>query len=378
MTFALRQSLEILQMPQLDLAQWLEHEIEKNPLLKMDPKSGKYPLEKEPVASITLHEHLTNQVREQFSHQEDRRIAFGLMELLDEKGFLPLEVPEGPVLSVLQSFDPPGIFARNLRETLLLQLKRKELTHSLAYTLVEQFYEELIHGRFAKIKKKLKGVHIQEAIKTLSRLATRPACQFQEEILKPLIPDLFIKRTQSGWTLEVNQEHIPSFHIEEKYLDLKINEEERETIRLFKTQAKWLFRSLAHRRELLQKIGCILVCRQAQFLDQKGPLASVTIKELAQKLEIHESTLSRALFEKYVATPRGILSLKSLITSDPESSSAKQMLKKLISSESKTAPLTDEELTEALKKEGFDIARRTVAKYRNKLKIGSVSKRKHC
>ncbi len=374
MTFALRQALEILQMPHLDLAQWLQGEIEKNPLLEMDRAKAKVPFVGDFAAPVTLHEHLSSEIRDHFSDPSDRKKAFELMHLLDEKGFLPMEVENSSVLSTLQSFDPPGIFARSLQESLLLQLKAKKLTHTLAYTLIDQCYEDLLHGRFSLLKKRLKTSELKGAIEILARLTFRPSAAFKEEIATPIIPDISIERTKDGWIIEVNEEHMPRVYMEEKYLSLQ----EEETLRVFKTQAKWLFRSLDRRRKLLRAIARILLCKQAQFLDQKGPLTPFTVKELAEKLEIHESTVSRALFGKYMATPRGILPFKALLTSDAESKNAKELLEKLIASENKNSPLTDDELASALKKQGFRVARRTIAKYRSKLKIGSAAQRKHC
>ncbi len=121
----------------------------------------------------------------------------------------------------------------------------------------------------------------------------------------------------------------------------------------------------------------MLICKQAPYLDQKGPLTPLTIRELAEKLEIHESTLSRALAGKYASTPRGILPLRALISATPAKTTAREILEKLIQAEDKRKPLTDEELSEELRAKGFSIARRTIAKYRTQLKIGSAAQRKH-
>lgn len=387
MTFALRQALEILQMPQLDLGQWLQDEIEKNPLLELGPVQSKKRFEGELPASINLHEHLTNQIRENFSDDKDRLIAEEFLEHLDEKGFItcPPEVissyfkrPVDRILAVLQTFDPPGIFARNLQEGLLLQLRAKGKASSMAFSLVQNCFDDLLHGRYGAIKKKLGSTDLNLAMSDLARLTLRPAHVFIQEPIAPVYPDLKIHKIEGGWSLELIEDELPSFHIQTEYLDIETeSNEEKESLRNFKTQAKWIFRSLNRRRKMLREIGRILVRKQAAFLDQKGPLAQLSMKDLAEKLEIHESTLSRALSGKYASTPRGIIPLRSLVTAAPEAANARTTLETLVRGEDKQKPFTDDQLVQELGSKGFKVARRTVAKYRTQLKIGSASQRKH-
>lgn len=383
MTYALRQALEILQMSQQELGLWLHSEIEKNPLLELKPLSSKKRFEGDVPSSPTLYEHLQNQIRENFSEPEDRLLAGVFLEQLDERGFIacPLDTisrkPVETVLFVLQTFDPPGIFARNLQEAFLLQLKAKGKSGTVAFRLVETCFEDLLHGRYTAIKKKL-GSDLGSAIRDLARLSFRPADAFAHQPTSPVHPDLHISKIDGGWTLELIEDELPKFHIQNEYLALEPDTpEEKEALRDFKTQAKWICRSLNRRRNLLREIGRILICKQAPYLDQKGPLTSLTMRELAEKLEIHESTLSRALADKYASTPRGIIPLRSLISATPATETARQILENLISSEDKRKPLTDEELAQELKAKGFSIARRTIAKYRTQLKLGSASQRKH-
>ena len=377
MTFALAQALEILQMPQQELKQWLLEEIEKNPLLELDALKGQDRFEKDYPSSITLHEHIAEQIRDHFPDPHDRTIAFHYLHQLDDKGFIPSEIESGGILSVLQTLDPPGIFARSLQESLLLQLRAKGKMESDAYRLIEQCYDDLLHGRFVVIKKKLKVEDLKEAIQDLAPLSFRPARIFQQEIVQPKTADLQIERIEGGWTLKLLEEDLPEFHIQEEYLSLDVeSQEEMEVLRSFKTQAKWIVRSINRRRKLLKDIGRILLHKQAPFFDRKKALVPITMKEMAEKLEVHESTLSRALFGKYVATPRGIVPLKSLITTT-QNLSAQEMLQEFVAKEDKTNPLTDEQLADAITKQGVKVARRTISKYRSQLKIGTVSQRKN-
>ncbi len=378
MTGALRQALEILRMPEQELALWLLKEIEKNPFLELNTPKMKRRFEGDFPAPLTLHEHLMNQIRDQFQGELEQKEALSLLDQLDERGFIGMEVAQTPTLTLLQTFEPPGIFARNLQESLLLQLKARGALHSTAYFLVENHYEDLLHGRFSIIAKKLKEEDLKKGLDLLARLSMRPAYAFKEEQLRPIIPDLTIERIDGGWTIALNEEDLPEVKLQTRYFDLDVKgDEENEWIRAFKTEAKWIIRSLTRRRKLLLEIGKAILTKQAPFLDQKGPLAPLSMSELASELEIHESTLSRAFSEKYIATPRGILPMSSLVKADPKPAHAREMLEKLIASEDKQNPLTDEELSNALIKEGIFIARRTVAKYRGKLNIGSASQRKY-
>jgi len=387
MTFALRQALEILQMPQLDLSQWLMGEIERNPLLELNPVRTTKRFEVEIPAPISLHEHLHTQIRENFTEGKDRLIAEEFVGYLDEKGFLTCSIetisqlfnrPVERILTTLQTFDPPGIFARNLQEALLIQLCAKGKASTLAFNLVQNCFDDLLHGRYGAIKKKLGSEDLGAAMSDLARLSLRPAHIYNQEPTTPIYPDLRIQKIEGGWALELIEDELPQFHIQTEYLDIETESaEEKEALRTFKAQANWLFRSLNRRRNLLRAIGRVLIRKQAAYLDQKGSLAQLSMKELAEKLAIHESTLSRALSGKYASTPRGIIPLRSLISAAPEAENARQMLEKTIQGEDKQNPFTDDQLVKELGDKGHKIARRTIAKYRTQLKIGSASQRKH-
>ncbi len=390
-TQALRQALEILQMPHLELAQWLRTEIEKNPLLEIDSSetSQPRPMEASHIPSQPhLYDHLMHQVRERFSSPLDRMIAEEILDHLDEKGFLsaPLEqialffnkssAQIESILRVLQSFDPPGICARNLQESLLLQLKAQNQIDSPAYLLVSECFDDLLHGRYLALKKKLGPIDLPQAIQKLARLHFRPASLFSHDPTPVLYPDLQITKVEGGWTVELMEDELPEFSLQ--YQDvIPDTREELDALRSFTTSAKWLLRSLTKRRKLLLKAGRFLTCKQARYLNQKGSLLPLTLKEIAEELSLHESTVSRLLSGKYAATPRGILPLKSLLTVSPETETAKAALSQLIAHEDKRKPLTDDELAETLRARGHLIARRTIAKYRKSLKIGPASQRKN-
>jgi len=394
MTFALRQALEILQMPQLELAQWLGEEIEKNPLLQEIPTSKKTFDCDELASPVSLYDHLMRQIRECFSLSDHRQIAEEFLEHLDEKGFLttPIEdlalrlrtpIPQlETILANLQTFDPPGIFARNLQEALLLQLKAQGEVHAPSFHLIQDCFDDLIHGRYATIKKKMGPIDLSTAIQKLSRLRLRPSEAFGETFKSEPNPvtvaDLRIVQTELGWTIETSDEELPKFQISAEYeAVVPQSAEEKESLRGWSTAAKWLMRSLKRRRQILVQIGAFLIRKQAPYLSQKGNLRPLALQDLATHLHLHESTLSRALAGKYAETPRGLIPLRALITSYPETGQAKEALAQLITEENKKNPLTDDQFATILRSKGYKVARRTVAKYRKELKIGLASARKY-
>jgi len=388
MTFALRQALEILHMPQIELAQWLTQEIEKNPLLE-ETSPAKTISYSEEIASLpSLHDHLTHQIRENFPDPIFRSLATEFIEHLDEKGFLTLSLEElslllsvpisrlASILEVIQTFDPPGIFARTLQESLLLQLKAYGMEKGDSFFLVRDCFDDLLQGRYSVIKRKLSSINVTEAIQKLARLSSRPANAYLHETTPFAHADLSICQTEKGWTIETQEDCLPKIELSDQYESLTFSPQEQESLRSWKAAAKWLFRSLKKRRQILLSIGAFLVRKQSAYLKQTGPLVPLTLQELADHLHLHESTVSRALHGKYAATPRGLLPLRSLLKSDPEAQSAKTLLQTLIKNEDKAYPLTDDDLCSALREKGHKVARRTVSKYRKELKIGSAARRK--
>ncbi|MBI5272379.1 MAG: RNA polymerase factor sigma-54 [Chlamydiia bacterium] len=386
--FALHQSLQLLQMPQLELSQWLLAEIENNPLLELDTM-GQTSVRHDfstIESPLTLHEHLLHQIQEHFT-QPQQHIAHLLLEALDERGFLecslnalshqhnlPRETFER-VLPILQTFDPPGIFAQNLRECLLIQLQDKP--NSDAYKIVSSHFEHLLRKRFEKIKKSLKIDDLSPAILTLARLHLRPSASFRQETPIWIRADLTMTKTGKTWIIETPEEMLPKFHLNTRYLTLSPDEpEEKKSLRKWVVQGKWLLKSLERRRLLLREVGALLARKQAAFLEQRGELQQITAQEIATKLQIHESTLSRALAGKYVQTPRGCIALKSLLSASPETLTAKEALQRLIAQENRKEPLSDTQLADTLQQSGIVLARRTIAKYRKELKISSAAQRK--
>lgn len=371
MTYSLGQALSILELPQAELSSWILSEIEKNPLLELDALVPALPYKDSLESPKTLYDHLMQQIRERFPEPLAQAKATLFLENLDERGFLSPPPIDCPILSILQTFDPPGIFARDLRECLLLQLDPA----SPAYKIVSHCFKDLLHGRFGAIQKKTGLRDLSPAIQSLARLNFRPADLFRQEPNPPVIPDISISKIGKSWLVESNDEELPKFHLRADYLSLiPASSEEKKSLRSWRAAGKWLLRSLKRRKSILLEIGVFLVRKQAAYLDQKGSLQALSMRELAEHLHLHESTLSRALAGKFAQTPRGFFPLGSLLSGPNEP--AKIALQKLIAHEDKKSPLRDQEIVLELQKAGTLLSRRTVAKYRKELKIGTAACRK--
>ncbi|MBS0624612.1 MAG: RNA polymerase factor sigma-54 [Verrucomicrobia bacterium] len=388
---ALRLALEVLQKPHQELALWLQEEVESNPLLEI----SETPPFKEPVDipdKPSLYEHLLREIRDTFSNPTDLQIAEELIGHFDEKGFITTPLEEithlfdcskeqvEAVLLKIQALDPPGIGARSLQESLLIQLRRQKDKNSLAYRLVKEHFDDLLHGRYTSLKKKLEitPVEISQAIQKLAKLQLRPAVGFKEVPAPTAIPDLRALKMDQNWIIEVAEEEFPPIQIRKDLHEIlpKLAQSEKKTVRSWLISAKWLLRSLNRRKTMLHTIALHLIRKQADFLDQRAPLQEIDVQDLAVLVGVHESTIHRALSGKIIEGPWGTIPLRSLLSQTASIDRSKMMLQRLIEQENKKSPLTDEELSEALHQQGIDMARRTVAKYRKELKLGSATQRK--
>lgn len=383
LTQMLHRSLEILQLPQLELAAVILEEVEKNPLLELESNSVLEPyVTPDPVAPDSLYDCLTAQMREALPGEE--ALGRQLIAELDEHGFLltppdelcaSLPISQGklePILSTLKTFDPPGIFAKDTQEALLIQLERKGQQNTLAFRLIQEAYADLLANRFAKLKKQFRvtSLQLQAALEQIRSLKTRPI----EGLSQPasaIYPDLQAEPVDGVWKVELWDEGLPKFRWNEKYLALSAKDP---IVRGFLTTAKWLARSIQRRKELLLSIGRYVVRKQEPFFEGEGCLGPLSAGMLAIKFGVHESTIFRAVAGKYMETPLGLIPM-SLLISPPPNHSVKEVLCRLIAQETSDKPLTDETLSLELAKSGYKIARRTVAKYRKELKLSSSSRR---
>jgi len=335
-----------------------------------------------------------------------REIAEFIIYNLDERGYFTLDLAEvvrefqgratleqvQAGLALVQRLDPPGVGARDLRECLLLQLTPDIPGYELLRQLVTQHLDDIEHNRLPLVEKKL-GVpieQIKEALGHLSRLNLRPAAAFEAESPQYVIPDLIATPNESGgYDVQLTDQNNPRLAISQRYQrylrDRQTDAQTREYIQKRIQAARWLIESIEQRRNTLLKVGRAIVEHQQAFLE-RGPEAFEPLKmqQIADKVGVHVTTVSRAVDDKWIQTPRGILPLKRFFgggttTADGEELAwdiVKQKLLEVIAKENKQKPLSDDEIVEAMREQGITVARRTITKYRQALSIPSSRQRK--
>ncbi len=295
------------------------------------------------------------------------------------------------VRETIQSFDPPGVAARDLKECLLIQLEQRGMEDSLAFKIVTTHLDKLERRKYDQIAKAENVTTEQafEAAEFIRTLEPRPGRGFGEETPRYIVPDVYITRVDGEYVVTLNEDGLPKLRISHYYLDvMKNGEAENLPNKTYLNErlkaASWLIRSIHQRQQTILKVTNSIVKYQKAFLDQGvSKLKPLVLKDIADDIGMHESTISRVTSNKYVHTPQGVFELKYFFTTaikgadgDVSSSAVKERIKQIVSAEDPGSPISDQAIVEALAKENVDIARRTVAKYRESLGILSSSKRK--
>jgi RNA polymerase sigma-54 factor len=296
------------------------------------------------------------------------------------------------MLRIIQGFDPPGIGARNLRECLLLQLRDADRDDTLAYRIVDKHFDQLINHRWSEISKEL-GItqrEVQAAADEVKKLDPKPGLKYAAPGDDYIVPDLVVDKIDGEYLVFLNDTSLPRLRLSRTYREIardksKFKGENKEFISSKLNSANWMIQAIEQRRQTMLKVMNFIVDRQREFFE-KGVqyLKPLTLREVAEVINMHESTVSRVTNEKFVQTPRGVLPLKfffssGLSTTSGEDVSArgiKARIQKLVSDEDPRRPLTDQAIVNILREEGIQIARRTVAKYRDQLHILSARMRK--
>jgi RNA polymerase sigma-54 factor len=296
------------------------------------------------------------------------------------------------MLNIVQNLDPPGIAARDLRECLMLQLREAGLEQSVPYRLVRDCFDELIAHRWSEISKRfgISPSDVQKAADEISKLDPKPGLRFSAADDNYIIPDLIVEKIDGLYHVFLNDANLPRLKLSRAYQEIardkkKFEGENKEFISSKLNSANWMIQAIEQRRQTMLKVMNYIVERQRDFFE-KGVqyLKPLTLREVAEVISMHESTVSRVTNEKYVQTPRGVLPLKfffssGLATTEGEDVSArgiKAQLQKLVAEEDPRHPLTDQAIVNILKQNGVQIARRTVAKYRDQLGVLSARMRK--
>jgi RNA polymerase sigma-54 factor len=349
------------------------------------------------VAPVTLQQHLQQQLDLSMVDPTVRQAAHAILGNLDERGFLDLPAKDLGIrlgikpaylkaaLRLVQSFDPAGVGAANITESLMLQLERKGGTETIEYKVVRDHLEDLARKRHPQIAKAL-GTSIEritEAASRIGRLTPNPGGDFNPSGNPYIQPDVIIERDEDGsLSARLTGENLPDLRINDFYKDMLgkdgVNAKARQFLRDQIRDGRSLIRSISLRQETILAIAHKLIAHQVDFFN-KGPrhLRPLTMNEIADELGMHATTVSRAVAGKYLQTPQGLVEMRSFFatgyqTRDGEEVSntgVREAIQQLVSAENPAKPLSDEALMMALAKQGIKVARRTVAKYREQLNI---------
>ena len=435
----MQQALHLLQLPVLELGSVIEEELTQNPLLELSEgeeslnneefellrsmdgesrsQSSQGTREEEDLKSFientiacenSLFDHLMRQAYETFTDAKERALAEVIIGNLEHDGILSIPLEEIaalagtestrllPILYEIQTFDPLGVGAQNLKEALLIQLKGLGKETSLAFRIVKDHYEDVIHNRIPIVAKALNrsSQEVRETIsQEIAHLDLHPGTNQAEghycQVVHHITPDLTINYFEGKFSIEINDEQIPNLRLNRGYLQMLqdhcLPEETRSYIQEKIASGKWLLRNLHERHQTLYRIAQQLIQNQSPFFTSpKGKLIPLTMKDIAEKLELHESTIARAVANKYLCCARGILPLRSFFThsyttnagENISAQTVKEILLQILENEDRSSPLSDEIISCMIKEKGIPCARRTVAKYRRELGIGNTAQRR--
>ena len=438
MTPQLRQAIKLLQFSNLELSSYIDEEIEKNPFLEKKNNSNSLEISKDSsiektnenehrwelnsknknnnfqyddLSNIedrigepkkTLRNYLLDQILLEIPVGEDRRIALLFLDLIEPSGWLNIDIEEFVdknnlskektllVLKKLQKLEPCGVFARNLGECLRIQLNEKKLLNKANFKLSENL-SLLAKGEIKKLCK-ITGLNekmLSVEINNIKKLNPKPAEEFSDFDFRIDPPDVMISNTEKGWKVELNKSTLPTLFIQEEFADeIKSNndkDDEKKFVNESVNSARWLLRAIEQRNSTTLKIAVQILKKQKSFFkDGPGHLKPLVLRDVAEAVNMHESTVSRVTRSKLLQTPWGIFQMKDFFSSslgetDQEVHAAKTVrtiLKEIVEKEKDSKPYSDEQVSKIFKQKGINVARRTVAKYREMLNIPSSAERK--
>lgn len=445
MTPRLQQALKLLQVPTLELQQILKQELQENPMLEEvddvveaeddgdlksqeetgqddkvdwddfwnDSYDGGFRAserrsedfqERVPVTKVRLRDLLENQLRQSISSPDLIEIGDFIIGCLDDDGYMRVPLDEvardlgvdveevEKVLALIQTFDPVGVGARTRQECLLIQLRSRGIDNSIAEAIVTDHFQSFLQRRYTDIAKSLKITpeQVQATADIIATLNPNPGAQLSGEDPQYVIPDLIVERVNDDYEVFLNDKNVPRLRISSRYRELlRQNRGRKDPASTFihgkLNSAKWLIQTIEQRRRTMVKVMKCIVDEQRDFLDKGiAHLKPLTLQQVAGRIGMHESTVSRVTSNKYVQTPRGVFLLKYFFSSsletdggeDVSAKSVRNLIKGLIEAEDRKAPLSDQAIADNLHEKGFRIARRTVAKYREQMNILSARQRR--
>lgn len=442
MTPELIQAIKILQLNNMDLADYVQNELLENPLLEEDKSAGEYDEEPVPVefdirdriveddyddgnyrqwenspdhedysyeqytsAEMTLQDFLSEQLLLSNLEELDKKIGSFIIDAIDDNGYLTVSTGDimkefdtdedrvERVLSYIHTMDPTGVGARDLSECMEIQLAARGLLTDEIEFIIENMLQEVADNKIGQIAKAvgLKNDEVQQIIDLIRTLEPKPGRQFAGggESTKYVIPDVILEKINGEYVVSSNDSSIPKLMVSSYYSELAHKAKEDQELDKYLTgrfnSATWLIRSIEQRKQTIFNVASAIVNYQIDFFDNGEKfIKTLTLKQIADELGIHESTVSRAINGKYLQSPRGVFELKYFFSSGVtagggeglSSNSVKAMIKDMIEGEDPKKPYSDQDMVEMLKVREIDISRRTVAKYRESLGIQSSSKRR--
>ncbi len=412
MTQELQQAIQILQFNTEELQDYVETVSLENPLFDvvapkiqsdlMQMHSG--PIKEDSFIQIADHpislfEHLIHQIHLNYRDTFIREIMLILVEYIDVNGYLKVNEEELKeelnatdiqyldALTLLQQLDPPGVGARDLQECLMLQTEQDDYAPELAYLLLEESFDAIAKRKFEQIAKdyQISLAQVQQILDYIRTLNPFPGASFGSQDSNFIIPDLTLVRREGQLVVLSNKRGQLRLNFQENYFNRLKRQADEETTAYLKEklqQFKWLNKTLGQRKDTILEVGKIIVQHQAAFFEAKqGALKPLMLKDVAKQLEVHESTISRAVNGKYIETDFGVVELRSFFVNkvsgeDTSVDEVKRLIALLVEKEDKHKPLSDQKIVELLAEKEQKISRRTVAKYREALNIPSSSKRK--
>ena len=446
MTPQLQQAIRLLQLPILDLNAEIQEALEENIMLEMEdlpdvPRTGAETTaevetikveeqwqtqtvadrsqdsgwngEGRPISEFadesgeTLREHLYWQLEMENFTVREALIGEALVDSINDDGYLTTEVDEivasldeqppigadevEDMLLNVQRLDPVGVGARTLSECVLRQIEQLDPEtpgYQLALDIAAEHLDLVASRDYGELRRSLRTSEdkLHEALAVVRGCNPKPGLAVSPAATEYVIPDVFVRKVDHRWQVEISPTGVPRLSVNQQYAKLLRGSGEHAVLKTQLQEARWLIRSLEIRNETLLKVATSIVARQKNFLDHGDEaMKPMVLRDIAEEIGMHESTISRVTTNKYMHTPRGVFEFKYFFSShlssasgeDQSSTSVRAKIRKLIAAENPSKPLSDSKITNLLKEEGISVARRTVAKYREAMNIPSSSDRRN-
>ncbi|MCC5894646.1 MAG: RNA polymerase factor sigma-54 [Alkalibacterium sp.] len=403
------QNVQLLQLNRLELSTFLNNLIVGNPLVDLPEsenqliqralKNSSAVIEETATSQQSLYEYLKEQVELLYRPTYLRELIFWWINQLDHKGYVTKDIDEAAAetgassvqvldaLTLLQQLDPPGIGARSLQECLMLQTERIDFSPPTAYIILEENFDRLSHRKWKQLAEiySISEAEVKEVLEFVQTLSPHPADAFQPSYTPFILPELSIIFEDGEMTLKETKYKTPLLSFNSSYYT-ELKEKNDQTIDQYieekKKEYENLQAGLEKRKETILRVGAAIAKHQYKFFaDSKNGLVSLQLNDLAQELQLNESTVSRAVRDSYIQTKTGTYELKTFLSRRSSSGDSQHQVERhlisLIENENKAKPLSDQLLSDKLTESGVTLSRRGVTKYRKKLNIPSSTERKH-